>query len=664
MASPDVSVIIPVYNAMPYLTRCLESIIGQSLGPGRFEIIAVDDGSTDGSTEELERLAEACPAMRVFHQENSGGPSAPRNVGLDHATGRYVFFFDADDRMAPEAMERMLGLADEQDSDIVIGKAEGTGGRHSPQTMFTHNQPRADLFDSHIYRLLNVIKLFRREFLEQIGLRFREDLLTGEDQPFTAIAYLNAQVISVLADYTCFHWHLREDGGNSTVARGDLANRMVAPRTMFPLVAENVESGPQRDWLMHRHFDLDLRVELGTIPGEPSREEQLKAVREIKGWIDAYYTDAIDARMPAFHRVCFDLIRRDLFEELLAVLVFDQSDAEPATLVENGRVFVCYPFFRDPDVGVPDRCFDETARVRAVGHLDSVEWDGGLLRLRGHAHLTHVDPGSTETQLVLRERESGDELMFAEAHGPRDADDIWEAELDLRAAAERAPLQRGLWDVYARVTCQTIARDGRLGPVGLKMAGVKDRPRIIRTSSDLAEIAYSYYTEPYGNLSINVGDIGDSVGRLLDVDDVAWSAKGPAALVVRGRVHVADLPADALTLCAVGAETGAHCATCDLDPASSDGRFTGRLELGRVARGKALAPGKYSLEVRLRVANIAASDGVPRSPGLKTVRWWRSGVPYHARPTGGGDAPLGLMVSRVRLGRAITRRLGLGIAPK
>ena len=172
--------------------------------------------------------------MRVFHQENSGGPSAPRNVGLDHATGRYIFFFDADDRMAPEAMERMLGLADEQGSDIVIGKPEGTGGRHSPQTMFTHNQPRADLFDSHIYRVLNVIKLFRREFLEQNGLRFREDLLTGEDQPFTAIAYFNAEVISVLADYTCFYWHFREDGGNSTVARGDLASRMVAPQNHVP----------------------------------------------------------------------------------------------------------------------------------------------------------------------------------------------------------------------------------------------------------------------------------------------------------------------------------------------------------------------------------------------------------------------------------------------
>ena len=98
------------------------------------------------------------------------------------------------------------------------------------------------------------------------------------------------------------------------------------------------------------------------------------------------------------------------------------------------------------------------------------------------------------------------------------------------------------------------------------MAGVKDEPRLVRTGEEHADILYTYYTEPYGNLSINVGDIGDNVSRLFDVDDAAWSTEGRAALIVSGQTHVANLTVDALTLCAVGPEADAHCVVCEFDP--------------------------------------------------------------------------------------------------
>ena len=194
MTAPDVSVIMPVYNAMPYVTRALTSVLEQSLPAKRVEIVAVDDGSTDGSGDELDRLAAAHPNMRIVHQENSGGASKPRNVGLDLAHGRYIFFLDADDHLGPKALERMLAMADEQGSDVLLGRVVGTGGRPSPQTMFRSDQPIADLFESNVYRTLNVLKLFRRDLIERLGLRFREDMRCGEDQPFTATAYLEASV--------------------------------------------------------------------------------------------------------------------------------------------------------------------------------------------------------------------------------------------------------------------------------------------------------------------------------------------------------------------------------------------------------------------------------------------------------------------------------------
>ena len=145
-SAPDVTVIVAAFDGMPYVTRCIDSVFGQTLGIERIEIIAVDDGSTDGTGEELDRLAGLCPTMHVVHQENSGSPAHPRNVALARATGRYVFFLDADDYLGAEAMERMVTTGDENGSDMVLGRLVGIGGRKAPRSIFRVNQPRADLF--------------------------------------------------------------------------------------------------------------------------------------------------------------------------------------------------------------------------------------------------------------------------------------------------------------------------------------------------------------------------------------------------------------------------------------------------------------------------------------------------------------------------------------
>src|SRR5690242_3418678 len=104
---PDVTVVTAVYNTMPYLTECLTSLVEQTIGLDRLEVVAVDDGSTDDSLKELERFASLYPGtVKVLRQPNSGGPAAPSNKALDAATGRYVFFIGSDDRLAPFALER------------------------------------------------------------------------------------------------------------------------------------------------------------------------------------------------------------------------------------------------------------------------------------------------------------------------------------------------------------------------------------------------------------------------------------------------------------------------------------------------------------------------------------------------------------------------------
>src|SRR5829696_144319 len=117
-----VSVVVPVYNPGPAIEACIASLIGQSIPADRLELIFVDDGSTDGTPRRLDELAKMHANVRIIRIPASGAPGRPRNVGLAQARGEYIHFVDADDALAPRALEWLTAMADEYDSDVVIGK--------------------------------------------------------------------------------------------------------------------------------------------------------------------------------------------------------------------------------------------------------------------------------------------------------------------------------------------------------------------------------------------------------------------------------------------------------------------------------------------------------------------------------------------------------------
>ena len=112
-----ISVIMPVYMVEQYVQKAIESILSQTLKG--FELIIVDDGSPDRSGQVCDRYAGADPRIRVIHKENGGAPSA-RNLALDMARGKYVFFFDSDDWAESTMLEEMYALAEESQAQLVI----------------------------------------------------------------------------------------------------------------------------------------------------------------------------------------------------------------------------------------------------------------------------------------------------------------------------------------------------------------------------------------------------------------------------------------------------------------------------------------------------------------------------------------------------------------
>lgn len=189
-----ISVIIPVYNVEKYLRECIDSVLNQTYKC--YEIILVDDGSTDSSGKICDEYAQAYDNVRVIHKENSG-PSATRNAGFTYAQGEYVYFLDSDDYIVPIALKTLINTSVENNADIVFFDAFSFA---DPKDSFEVKQRylRKNTYETNegyeVLGRLNKNKDFhcsipllfiRKNFLLESNLLINEKIYCSEDMLFT-----------------------------------------------------------------------------------------------------------------------------------------------------------------------------------------------------------------------------------------------------------------------------------------------------------------------------------------------------------------------------------------------------------------------------------------------------------------------------------------------
>lgn len=254
-----ISIVIPAYNAALRLPIALDSILDQTFPRKAMEVIVVDDGSDDATRFLLEKYSSIDAELFRFIQLGvpSGSPAKPRNIGLREAKGEYVFFLDADDWLAPQAVEKMLAHADEWGSDVLLVKLIGEGGRDVPRSMFFANQPSVDIFNSNVMWTFGPMKLFRRILLVDNGIVFPDYM--PEDITFTLKAYLAAKVVSVAADYDYYHYLLYDaDKQCSFSTWNDLDSNYRAMSELLLLASEEANNGHNVSVLIKRLFSRDI----------------------------------------------------------------------------------------------------------------------------------------------------------------------------------------------------------------------------------------------------------------------------------------------------------------------------------------------------------------------------------------------------------------------
>lgn len=220
--SVDFSIIIPVYNTEKYLYECLNSILNQTYK--NFEVICIDDNSSDNSKAILETLQKNECKIKIIKNTNSVGAGDARNQGLKIAKGKYICFVDSDDIISEHLLEKAKNSLSPQADILIFGAKTKNNknkkiytGQYSAKN-FTKN------FQSNIFQYHTVAwnKIYRRDFLVNNNILF-SNTKTGEDQIFFIKSLINAQTINILKEDLYIYRKYRENALTNTKIKNDLS---------------------------------------------------------------------------------------------------------------------------------------------------------------------------------------------------------------------------------------------------------------------------------------------------------------------------------------------------------------------------------------------------------------------------------------------------------
>lgn len=230
-----VSIIVPIYNMIEYLEQCIDSICGQTYR--QIEVILVDDGSTDGSSNLCDKYAQRDSRIRIIHKKNEGLVRA-RKTGLGMATGEYIAYVDGDDWIEPNMIERLYNISIDNNVDVAMcGRYEDTGnthrmvyhgiaeGHYDKQALFEKVYPNMIIYGEFFeWGLFPGVwdKLYKRDCLEKYQMAVDDRLTMGEDAVCTYPVILNADSIYVL--HECLY-HYRQSSNSMVKQYSDIESQ-------------------------------------------------------------------------------------------------------------------------------------------------------------------------------------------------------------------------------------------------------------------------------------------------------------------------------------------------------------------------------------------------------------------------------------------------------
>lgn len=217
-----ISVIIPAYNVEEYLEECLDSLLSQTLKD--FEVIVVNDGSTDNTKHLLERYEKMMDNLLVIHQMNSGSAGGPRNKAIRQAKGDYIFFLDPDDTLPAHTLKIMYQTITSTNSDIVAGSycrfnsSKRWTVKHIDNIFSVEKVVTLEECPELLNNLIACNKLYNKQFLLNNDVCFGEELRYGEDKVFVLKALCSMNKLHIIP-WIIYNYRVRETSENGSATQ-------------------------------------------------------------------------------------------------------------------------------------------------------------------------------------------------------------------------------------------------------------------------------------------------------------------------------------------------------------------------------------------------------------------------------------------------------------
>ena len=400
--TPRLSIVVPFYRVESYIGACLQSIGRQSFGD--FEVVLVDDGSTDDSAAIAREYADRDRRFRVVVQDNQGlGPA--RNTGVKHSAGEFITFVDSDDIVGQRAYELMIRALDQTGSSFAAGdvrRIDRTSVRESlvHRVPFARDRPATHVLEhpqlSHDRMVWN--KVYRRSFWDEFGYEF--PAMRYEDYPVALAAHLDAVTVDVLSA-PVYYWRDRESGesiSQRSYEYTNLVERVTSAEMVLDLVDERA---PELRPYVHRHLagiDLVTLLEAFRTVAPTEAESVVELGRRLIQRLDPTILD----RRPSFDRLQYHALQRGDIEFLSQLAVFRHEGGVASGARARKRTLLPWQFeYEYPgrtDRRAPRSLYrlrDEELSLQTT--VSDVRWRGSDLEIRGSAEILHLPTNEHST---------------------------------------------------------------------------------------------------------------------------------------------------------------------------------------------------------------------------------------------------------------------------
>ena len=325
--NPKISVIIPVYNTENYLEECLDSILNQTFK--EFEVICIEDKSTDNSANILKDYAEKDERVKIIFNEENIGQAESRNKGIEEACGEYISFIDSDDKIDLEAYEKLYNFSKESNQDLILFDTVryGDKGEIWPSTLHIKSIQGEKIEKTNILEHEEFIydtgpwnKLIKTSFLKNSNIRFINKLY--EDLLFSMELFISTNSVGVYPEVK-YYWRKRRNKLNKSVTQDRTNIKNIKDRIfIINEIWDLFDSSEKYKCLLNPYYckllDIDFRVYINQID-KGDEEYRHLILNEIKPMLKEIPEEAFEC-LNSQEKLRYELLIKEDIENLIYII--------------------------------------------------------------------------------------------------------------------------------------------------------------------------------------------------------------------------------------------------------------------------------------------------------------------------------------------------------